>query len=85
MHVQPFLSVVLISSTLKRDTQSGSMFGILVSGSDLLKHQEATHTLNACSDIFISSDLLKHWRGAYTLDACSAISAKKLDRDSQPE
>lgn len=73
--------MVLICSTLKRDSQSGCMFGILIGGSDLLKHWKATHFLNACSnsDILISSDLCKHWRGAYTLDACSTILVSNSD------
>ena len=47
---------------------------ILVSGSDLLKHWRATHSLDKYSAILISdSDLLKHWRATYSLDKCSTI------------
>ena len=48
--------------------------------SDLLKHQRATHNLDACSAIVISgSDLLEWWRATYCLDACSAIVVSGSD------
>ena len=46
----------------------------LVSGSDLLKHWRATHSLDRCSAMLISgSDLLKHWKATHSLVTFLAI------------
>ena len=58
--------------------------GVLVSGSDMLKHWRGTYSLDGYSAIFVSSsDLLKTWRGTYNLDSrCSGVLVSKLERDS---
>ena len=59
MCVQPFLSWFWSSQPLKKDSLAGCIF----SGSDLLKYQRATHSLDVCSAILVSgSDFLNHWR-----------------------
>ena len=59
--IQPFSSEVLIHSNSEEQTH---FLDILISSSDLLKHQRWTHPLDGCSTILVSgSDLLKHQRG----------------------
>ena len=70
MHVQPFLSVVLICSwrvthmldrqfssvVLKQwsDSHPGHMLATLISGSHLIKHWRTTHLLDTCSATLVS-------------------------------
>ena len=63
------------AQTLERDSLPGECSSILVSGSDLLKHQRGTHSLDVCSPILVSgSNLLKNWRGTHSLDVCSVFT-----------
>ena len=54
MGVKPFLSVGLIYSNTEEQLTDWTSSAILISGSDLLKHWRATHTLDECSAILVS-------------------------------